>query len=169
MNKNRKKGFSLVELLIVVAILSALAAFLAPALLDSVVASREKVDKMEIVNLETTLKTAMQHNSIYKDAKQLADNTTDGTIVFIYAVGRDNVLYLESCEMTDKQSGFTTDKHATYRGADLAALKAKVNDFINGKIEPIEMTSKYYQTHKCKITVTFPDVEFKVNTSVEIE
>ena len=65
--KNKKKGFSLIELIIAVTILAVLAAMLVPALLSSNGTARENADEADIESLATTIQMAAQTNKIYKN------------------------------------------------------------------------------------------------------
>lgn len=159
-----KKGFSLVELLVTITIIGILAAMLAPAITSSISDSKKGMDETNLTNLTTTIQMGMQHNSIYKDARKIADNTLTGKIVVKYYVNQDNIVLIDSCEVADRFGGTYTDAD---RG-DLAKLKTLLSDYVNGKIEPIELKSNYYRDCDYKFTITFPDVEFKVNVEMEV-
>ena len=74
--KMNNKGFSLVELIIVIAIMAILAGALAPALIKYIASSRRSADVNNANTLATAITTALQDESAYDDLMSLANNGT---------------------------------------------------------------------------------------------
>lgn len=68
MKKMNNKGFSLVELIIVIAIMAVLMGVLAPSLLKYVEDSRKQTDETAMAEVENAAKIALSVEEIYKKA-----------------------------------------------------------------------------------------------------
>ena len=81
-NKLDNKGFSLVELIIVIAIMAILAAALAPQLIKYLEESRKNVDHQVTESVVTCFNAAVKEEKIYKEItssnKETFDITFDG-------------------------------------------------------------------------------------------
>lgn len=84
MKKMNNKGFSLVELIIVIAIMAILAGALAPALLRYIEKTRVSNDKSTAANLKMAVETALADEEVMDEvsANYTADATTGQTWVF---------------------------------------------------------------------------------------
>jgi prepilin-type N-terminal cleavage/methylation domain-containing protein len=160
--KMNKKGFSLIEVIVAVAIMAVLAAVLVPSLMVSRNHSNEKMDKSAIKNFETSMIMAFQNNSIYKDAKSVADGTYDNTITIVCGANDEKMFEIKELKTTSKTDGLVTDAQGTEAGNELAALRADIEDFINGNVEPIKIQSEFYMKNLQYFIIKFPDVDFKV-------
>ena len=164
----KKHGFSLIELIIAIAILAILAALFVPAILSSNSATREDADTSDINNLATTLQLAAQTNNIYKNGKYLAGQSDNNTIKMVFAPNDDFVL--ECVEV------YIVNENGKYNeiGEDdinlrLMQLKGQFVDYINGIIEPVLLSSEYYRTQKFIFALNYPDVDLKVDVSWVVE
>ena len=164
-----KKGFSLVELIIAIAILAILGAVFAPSLMSSFQSSKEKADLAAIENLELTLQTGAQNSNIYKEAQELARKTDEDCITLVYTVDENNMLTCGECHVVIDHVLITDDVTvAEGEQHSLAEFKSKILSYVGGSIEPIEMTSDQYRNQEYRFILTFPDVEFKVESEVVI-
>lgn len=75
-NKLNNKGFSLVELIIVIAIMAILAAALAPQLIKYIEKSRISSDKTAAASVKSAFDTAISNENAYDEAVAGADSIT---------------------------------------------------------------------------------------------
>ena len=97
MRKERmnNKGFSLVELIIVIAIMAILAAALAPQLMKYIEKSRVSTDSTSCSSIESCVNAALADETAYKEVAGLAstltidaaNNATDATSDFEFYIG----------------------------------------------------------------------------------
>ena len=80
MKKMNNKGFSLVELIIVIAIMAILAGALAPALLRYIEKTRVSNDKTTAANVKTAVETALANEDVMDDVSAAVD--ADGWLYF---------------------------------------------------------------------------------------
>ena len=119
-----KKGFSLVELIVVIAIMAVLVGILAPTLIGYVEKSRTSKDESAIDELENAIELAVAEEDIFNE---VIDGAT-----FEFEP-EDGVITLED------------------DGDDYTNLFAKINETIG---ETIELTSKTHKKDTVKVTIT---------------
>lgn len=78
MKKTNNKGFSLVELIIVIAIMAILAGAIAPALIKYIDKSRKSNDVTSAKTIKTAVETALGNESVYELITIGASKATDG-------------------------------------------------------------------------------------------
>ncbi|QWT53215.1 type II secretion system protein [Eubacterium sp. MSJ-33] len=82
MKKTNNKGFSLVELIIVIAIMAILAGAIAPALIKYIDKSRKSNDVSSAKTIKTAIETALGTESVYETLTNI-DDTKDVTKITI--------------------------------------------------------------------------------------
>lgn len=75
MKKMNNKGFSMVELIIVIAIMAILAAALAPALIKYINKSRLSTDIQTGTSIASAIQTALSNESAYDDCNEISSAT----------------------------------------------------------------------------------------------
>lgn len=75
MKKLNNKGFSLVELIIVIAIMAVLAAALAPQLIKYIEKSRESTDTQTCDSIKSSFNAAIANESAYKEVTAVTSGT----------------------------------------------------------------------------------------------
>lgn len=166
--KNKKKGFSLIELIIAVTILAVLAAMLVPALLSSNGTTRENADEADIESLATTIQMAAQTNKIYKNGRLLASQSDNDTIKMVFAPNDNYELACVECYIVN-ENGKINEVGSDETNVRLLQLKQQITDYVNGIIEPTILSSDYYRIQKFIFSLEYPDVDLKVNVSWQIE
>ena len=145
--KNKKKGFSLIELIIAVTILAVLAAMLVPALLSSNGTTRENADEADIESLATTIQMAAQTNKIYKNGRLLASQSDNDTIKMVFAPNDNYELACVECYIVN-ENGKINEVGSDETNVRLLQLKQQITDYVNGIIEPTILSSDYYRIQK---------------------
>ncbi|MCR5610090.1 MAG: prepilin-type N-terminal cleavage/methylation domain-containing protein [Lachnospiraceae bacterium] len=82
MKKLDNKGFSLVELIIVIAIMAILAAALAPQLMKYIEKSRVSTDKQTCDSIKSCINTAVAEENVYKEVTATANLGKDVKVKF---------------------------------------------------------------------------------------
>lgn len=163
--KINDKGFTLVEIIVCVAILGVLSAVLIPSLRGMGENSKEKADNAAIINLEGLVSSALQENSTYKESRKLAETFGNGEMIIDYDVDDDKQLFLNKITIGINDDMVSADTDGEV-GEKIQKIETKIQNYTNANSDPIVFGSKQYQYSDYKIKVTFPDVEFKVNTEL---
>ena len=97
MKKMNNKGFSLVELIIVIAIMAILAGALAPALLRYIEKTRVSNDKSTAANLKTAVETALANEEVMDAVSTKADGTNVEFLSFEIETTNAGAKYPDTC------------------------------------------------------------------------
>ena len=87
--KNKNKGFSLVELIVAVAILATLTAFLVPSYISFIGETRMEKDEIKFESICIALKTAMSDPGVIKETEKISGN---GTFKVVFAVDSNGLI-----------------------------------------------------------------------------
>jgi len=117
----KNKGFSLVELIIVIAIMAILAAAIAPALIRYIDKSRKADDLAAAETINTAVSAALANEDAYSQVAQHMDNTPLGT-----------------CSAVSDNSSFSTATYGTFF--------AEVNSSMGGTAPKIKYTKESAST-----------------------
>lgn len=121
MKKTEKKGFSLVELLVVVAIMAVLVSVLAPTLTRYVELSRQRKDEDAMAELERAVLLAMHFDPVYGEvSNNLNDDgclvvtfkpDAEGIVVFADADNMQHELLKETVNVVGESYKYSSKKY----------------------------------------------------------
>lgn len=132
--KKNNKGFSLVELIIVIAIMAILAGALAPALIKYINKSRRSTDIQNADTLRTSVQTAMS-NPEAVDA--ISGNATSFTSANITSGGDDFLNEVKSVVGSSKLTTKYKDKGCDFKiNVDLASNTVVVQSASGSELSP---------------------------------
>lgn len=125
--KKNNKGFSLVELIVVIAIMAVLMGVLAPTLIGNIEKSRESKDLQNLDSIRQAVVTAMATEGVYAAAVPSSGATNTYTVSGTTLSGAPASLQTEFAKI------ITGDTKMTCAAANGKALQVKILD--NGAVE----------------------------------
>lgn len=149
MKKTNNKGFSLVELIIVIAIMAILAGAIAPALIRYIDKSRKSNDVSSAKTIKTAIETSMSNEDAYEalttgDASSISD--LDGNAIS-YA-GKIEFTPSTTTAGTGAGVTITTATNATVASTAVNDAKAEIGKNIGEKIPKIAYKKAANDTNK---------------------
>ena len=149
--KKNNKGFSLVELIVVIAIMAVLMAVLVPTLVRNVEKSRVQTDKSALAEVRQSVITALAQEK-FIDANP---STTGATVD---ANGKITIADLFADD--DASKALATEVEATI-GASTVALKSSMSDDANVRLS--------FDTRKGQVTLAVVSTDYTFTVDVEGE
>lgn len=151
MKKTNNKGFSLVELIIVIAIMAILAGAIAPALIRYIDKSRKSNDVSSCKTIKTAIETALGNESVYELL-----TTGSGAYCYVYitpgqVTGTTTTTGAQSCINFEGQS-----TESVINGKNNADLVVLAKDEIGTNIGEKTPKLKYRKNAKDKSSASVP-------------
>lgn len=113
--KKNNKGFSLVELIVVIAIMAVLMAVLAPAMLRYVEKSRVQKDESAVSEAANAAQLALADETVYNEVKgqtPITVTVTDNTAITDNVSAKSGVVADEVKKTVGEKISFSSKKHA---------------------------------------------------------
>jgi type IV pilus assembly protein PilA len=165
-----RKGFSLIELVAVIAIMAVLSALLVPSFFTSLEGGREDNDKTWGTKMSQTVQMAAQTQKTFFKLQNVFDLTNATEIIITYKMSDEEdtkrIMVYEDLILGDSNIDTINNDDKISVDDDFAKLKQEIEDYINGTIEPYEIQSKYYNgaSYKMKVSLTERDYLVKVSS-----
>lgn len=163
--RNAKTGFSLIELVVCIAILAVLAGVLIPSFIGSSNEARSDSDDAVMAHLAEIYKTAIQEHDIYNYFSQTVQKLDEGeqSVYFWYKTDDDgNVsFYAMNLEYPDASTEDQRNEILNVAGQ----LKVKARDYVNGSYEIPKMEARNHRNRTYVICVSATKREFLVNVT----
>ena len=146
--EGKNKGFSLVELIVVIAIMAILAIVIAPQVMKYIGQSRSSVDETNKLLYQTAATTALADEGVYKEIAVLNENLVitissdaSGDIVTSYTKGTKDGA---DATVKDFKEEFDNILNGTYplpKEAGKSKFEIKINVSSSGEIGKVEVKS----------------------------
>lgn len=120
--KSNNKGFSLVELIVVIAIMAVLMGVLAPTLIGNVEKSRESTDLQNLDTIQGAVTTAMNQENVSKahgGVQKVVTMSTDGNNTLSGAAGDSAFIAALQAELDESLTTKITTKSSAANGKTL--------------------------------------------------
>lgn len=156
--KQNNKGFSLVELIVVIAIMAVLMGVLAPTLIGNVEKSRESTDLQNLDSIKGAVTTCMSEEGVYKEVMQKAE--TSGPIAI--SLGACNKVSIDNisgddypnlkAELTATLTESITMKSTAASSKNQVYIVIAKNGSVSALIASSETNAKAYTAAECSKT-----------------
>ena len=158
--KKNNKGFSLVELIIVIAIMAILTALLAPQFLKYVERSRISRDEANIALVERTLQVALVDEDTFKAASTAA---TAGELTVVYR----NDAATAATSATIQVGAAASNTNTAIVGTELSGILGKAST--NNIVDVPQLVSTKYRDQKFVFTLKFDNTVGKEKFTITKE
>ena len=147
LKQNNKKGFSLIELVVTIALIAIAATFITASYLNTLEENRMEADMSQLNNIDNSLQQIMIYKDAFKEASQLV--VDDNKLNFVFPLHYDQ----------NSGKSMIIISQAKLNGDDLNKTKAiypHLKEFIG---DTIELTSSTYKHGEYKVTLEFDGVK----------
>ena len=161
--KNKNKGFTLIELVVTVAVMAVLGAFIFSSYTNALNAKRKESDLEKMKFIDTSIQEIFIHKDAFKEAKRLVVEDANGnknTLVFHFPISYDSTIGERIIDLNDTALNDPADKLADQSTILLSYLKEYVGD-------KIELDYPAYKGGEYEIKVVFNGT--RVSQSVDRE
>ena len=166
MNK-KKKGFSLIELVVVIAILAIFGAVLVPSVINSMNDGKEKSDEAFASQLVKVVETGSQQSKTYYQLSRVFESQTqthEGVTLIFESDFEGNFEYkdflVEPLNTTNEEEVEEVNQYAT-------KYNQMILDYINGSIKMEKIQSEKYRKHNFYVHVFPTERDYKVQVTSE--
>ena len=130
--KKNNKGFSLVELIVVIAIMAVLVGVLAPTLIGNIEKSRESKDLQNLDSIRQAVVTAMSDESVYSSTVPASGSAA---AIVASGAGGSNITFAGSYTSLSTEFGniITSDTKMTSKSGTAGTLQIRV--YSTGAVE----------------------------------
>lgn len=162
--KNQNKGFTLIELVVTVAVMAVLGTFLFSSYTEALNAKRKEADMEKMQFIDTSIQEIFIHKDAFKEAKRLVVEDAAGnknTLIFHFPISYDSSSGDRVIDLDDTTLNTQIDKLSDQSSILLGYLKEYIGD------TTIVLDYPAYKGGEYEITVVFNGT--RVSQSVDRE
>lgn len=165
--KNRKRGFSLVEVIVVVAMLAIISAFVIPQFGSPAEKSRLKSDASWAQKVEDAAKLAATNQKTYYKLSSCIEKRKCNAIVITYAPNPDGKMEYTEAEFGEVAGGMLSPEEIGNVETYLNSAANDIKNYIDGTVEPYQVQSSQHKKEALKISIYPGDSENQLKVTSE--
>ena len=165
MMSKRKKGFSLIELVVVIAILAIFGAVLVPSVINSMNDGKEKSDEAFANQLVKVVETGSQQSKTFYQLSRIFESQTNEGVTFVFESDYEG--NFEYKEMSIEPLNTTNDEAVAEINQYVNNYNQMMLNYINGSIKMEKIQSEKYRKHDLNISVFPTERDYKVKVEMK--